>query len=138
MENITFKLPDLGEGVVEAEIVAWHVRPGEQVRVDQPLVDVMTDKATVTIPSGHVDRVVRTHGNVGDTVAVGAELVSFDTSSQAVMANAVGATIDEGPRTILRESPMVEPVTVPLVQRAVRPAETARPVVPAQASPAVR
>src|SRR6185503_10687782 len=81
MQNVIFKLPDLGEGVVEAEIVAWHVKPGQEVRVDQPLVDVMTDKATVTIPSGLVGRVVRTHGNVGETVAVGAQLVSFDASS---------------------------------------------------------
>jgi 2-oxoisovalerate dehydrogenase E2 component (dihydrolipoyl transacylase) len=81
MQNVVFKLPDLGEGVVEAEIVAWHVAPGEVVRVDQPLVDVMTDKATVTIPSGVVGRVLHTHGKVGDTVAVGAELVSFDNSS---------------------------------------------------------
>ena len=80
MHNISFKLPDLGEGVVEAEIIAWHVKPGQEVRVDQPLVDVMTDKATVTIPSGLVGRVVRTHGNVGETVAVGAQLVSFDTT----------------------------------------------------------
>src|SRR3954465_7037199 len=79
MQSIVFKLPDLGEGVVEAEIVAWHVKPGEDVRVDQPLVDVMTDKATVTIPSGLVGRVARTHANVGQTVAVGAQLVSFDT-----------------------------------------------------------
>ena len=57
MPSFVFKLPDLGEGVVEAEIVSWHVRPGEIVRVDQPLVDVMTDKATVTIPSGLVGRV---------------------------------------------------------------------------------
>src|SRR3954470_20817148 len=80
MQSIVFKLPDLGEGVVEAEIVAWHVKPGEDVRVDQPLVDVMTDKATVTIPSGLIGRVVRTHGNIGETVAVGAQLVSFDLS----------------------------------------------------------
>ncbi len=65
MQSIVFKLPDLGEGVVEAEIVAWHVKPGEDVCVDQPLVDVMTDKATVTIPSGLVGRVVRTHGTGG-------------------------------------------------------------------------
>src|SRR6476659_1991637 len=84
MQSIVFKLPDLGEGVVEAEIVAWHVKPGEDVRVDQPLVDVMTDKATVNIPSGLVGRVVRTHGNVGQTVAVGAQLVSFDTSGNQV------------------------------------------------------
>src|ERR1044071_7546917 len=81
MQSIVFKLPDLGEGVVEAEIVAWHVKAGEEVRVDQPLVDVMTDKATVTIPSGLVGRVMRIHGNVGETLPVGAELVSFDTSA---------------------------------------------------------
>src|SRR5882757_2307840 len=80
MQSIVFKLPDLGEGVVEAEIVAWHVAAGQEVRVDQPLVDVMTDKATVTIPSGFVGRVVQTHGVVGQTVSVGASLVSFDTS----------------------------------------------------------
>jgi 2-oxoisovalerate dehydrogenase E2 component (dihydrolipoyl transacylase) len=83
MNCVVFKLPDLGEGVVEAEIVAWHVRPGEEVRVDQPLVDVMTDKATVTIPSGLVGRVLQTHGSVGETVSVGGELVSFDTSQLA-------------------------------------------------------
>src|SRR3954463_4945044 len=80
MQSVVFKLPDLGEGVVEAEIVAWHVEPGEEVRVDQPLVDVMTDKATVTIPSGLIGRVVHTHGKVGETIPVGAQLVSFDTS----------------------------------------------------------
>src|SRR4029078_8119293 len=82
MQSIVFKLPDLGEGVVEAEIIAWHVRPGQDVRVDQPLVDVMTDKATVTIPRGVVGRVLKTHGNIGQIVSVGAELVSFDPSSQ--------------------------------------------------------
>jgi 2-oxoisovalerate dehydrogenase E2 component (dihydrolipoyl transacylase) len=139
MDNITFRLPDLGEGVVEAEIVAWHVQPGEQVRVDQPLVDVMTDKATVTIPSGHVGRVLRTHGKVGDTVAVGAELVSFDTTPQSPAVAAVGVVTEcEGPRTIVRESPLVEPATVPMLQRTVRPQETVRQTVPSQASPAVR
>lgn len=139
MENITFKLPDLGEGVVEAEIVAWHVQPGKQVRVDQPLVDVMTDKATVTIPSGHAGRVVRTHGKVGEIVAVGAELVSFDTSPQPMAAVAVGAAAEaDAPRTIVRASSQIEPDTVPLVQRAVRPTDGNQPRVPPQASPAVR
>jgi 2-oxoisovalerate dehydrogenase E2 component (dihydrolipoyl transacylase) len=81
MQNVVFKLPDLGEGVVEAEIVAWHVTPGEVVHMDQPLVDVMTDKATVTIPSGVDGRVLQTHGKIGEIVAVGAELVSFDMPS---------------------------------------------------------
>jgi 2-oxoisovalerate dehydrogenase E2 component (dihydrolipoyl transacylase) len=148
MENVTFKLPDLGEGVVEAEIVAWHVRPGEEVRVDQPLVDVMTDKATVTIPSGQVGRVMQTHGKVGETVAVGAELVSFDTSPPPVAALAHVATARvEAPvsvptngssRTVIRCADLDEPVSVSLVQRGGRAVEAPQAVQSAQASPAVR
>src|SRR3972149_1350640 len=52
MQSVVFKLPDLGEGVVEAEIVAWHVKPGDGVQGDQPLVAVMADQATATRPSG--------------------------------------------------------------------------------------
>jgi 2-oxoisovalerate dehydrogenase E2 component (dihydrolipoyl transacylase) len=133
MQSIVFKLPDLGEGVVEAEIVAWHVKPGQDVRVDQPLVDVMTDKATVTIPSGLVGRVVRTHGNVGQTVAVGAQLVSFDT----IDAEAEQQTlIDEGAACLpLSMSANSMP---PLVQQAVSPTDKLRNGSHPQASPAVR
>ena len=73
-----FKLPDLGEGVVEGEIVAWHVKPGDMVEEDQSLVDVMTDKATVTIPSGIRGRVVSIDGEVGQMKAVGSTLVVFE------------------------------------------------------------
>ncbi len=65
-----FKLPDIGEGVVEGEITAWHVQPGDDVGEDQPLVEVMTDKATVTIPSPHKGKVVETVGKVGDLAKV--------------------------------------------------------------------
>jgi 2-oxoisovalerate dehydrogenase E2 component (dihydrolipoyl transacylase) len=139
MQPIVFKLPDLGEGVVEAEIVAWHVKPGEEVRVDQPLVDVMTDKATVTIPSGLVGRVVQTHGSVGQSVAVGAELVSFDTSLQTAAAQTpAGATKSGVQPTIVIESRLDTPATVPLVQRSFSPNEFPAQQLPAQASPAVR
>ena len=139
MENVTFKLPDLGEGVVEAEIVAWHVKPGEEVRVDQPLVDVMTDKATVTIPSGLVGRVLRTHGNVGETVAVGAELVSFDTPVEASEARRQGDK-----EIAVAESPDCLPLSMsacspqPVVQRAAHPADILSTEPAPQASPAVR
>ncbi len=79
MTQFVFKLPDLGEGVIEGEIVAWHVQPGDLVREDQPLVDVMTDKATVTIPSAVSGRVVNRSGNVGGVVSVGSDLVRFET-----------------------------------------------------------
>jgi len=75
MNQYVFKLPDLGEGVVEGEIVAWHVQPGDIVHEDDPLLDVMSDKATVTIPSAVSGRVVSISGNVGDMVMVGCDLV---------------------------------------------------------------
>jgi 2-oxoisovalerate dehydrogenase E2 component (dihydrolipoyl transacylase) len=139
MQPIIFKLPDLGEGVIEAEIIAWHVRPGQDVQVDQPLVDVMTDKATVTIPSGIVGRVLQTHGNVGQTVAVGSELVSFDPSPQSALApSPAAATAAESPRIIVQESPGDGPATVPLVQRAAGGSDVIHSSHPTQASPAVR
>lgn len=66
-----FKLPDLGEGIHEAEILRWHVEPGDSVEEDQPLVDVETDKAAVTIPSPHAGVIISTTGGPGDVVVVG-------------------------------------------------------------------
>ena len=74
-----FKLPDLGEGTVSAEIVAWRVGVGDSVKEDQPMVEVSTDKAVVEVPAPVTGRVVTLHGQPGDTVAVGADLISFDT-----------------------------------------------------------
>jgi pyruvate dehydrogenase E2 component (dihydrolipoamide acetyltransferase) len=70
MAQFEFKLPDIGEGVVEGEIVKWLVQPGDDVSEDQPLVEVMTDKATVTIPSPRRGKVVRTVGKEGETAKV--------------------------------------------------------------------
>ncbi|MDA7980010.1 MAG: 2-oxo acid dehydrogenase subunit E2 [Pirellulales bacterium] len=83
MSRFTFKLPDIGEGVVEGEIVAWHIKPGDTIAEDAPLVDVMTDKATVTIPSVVDGKVLETNGSVGELVAVGSELVVIETSGDA-------------------------------------------------------
>jgi 2-oxoisovalerate dehydrogenase E2 component (dihydrolipoyl transacylase) len=140
MEPVVFKLPDLGEGVVEAEIVAWHVKPGDGVAIDQPLVDVMTDKATVTIPSGQVGRVMSTHGDVGQTVAVGAELVSFDTSEPAPAAVASASASNGKGRMIVQEKTPDAPATVPLVPRVAETATAPRDAaaLPPLASPAVR
>jgi 2-oxoisovalerate dehydrogenase E2 component (dihydrolipoyl transacylase) len=142
MQPVVFKLPDLGEGVVEAEIIAWHVKPGEHVRVDQPLVDVMTDKATVTIPSGLIGRVLSTHGNVGETVAVGDELVRFDMAPVAMMAPAaIGAQNGEVAKGVAHATSLStsvdSPATVPLRQRQSSPTAAPHEAAP-QASPAVR
>ncbi|MGB8693343.1 MAG: biotin/lipoyl-containing protein, partial [Steroidobacteraceae bacterium] len=84
MSTHTFKLPDLGEGTVSAEIVAWHVKPGELVTEDQPLVEMSTDKAVVEVPSPVSGRVVTISGKPGDVVAVGAALATFETDTGAV------------------------------------------------------
>ena len=72
------KLPDIGEGVAEAELVAWHVKPGDLVREDQVLAEVMTDKATVEIPSPAAGTVAALGGEVGAMLAVGGELVRLE------------------------------------------------------------
>ena len=71
MGQFVFKLPDVGEGTAEAEIVAWHVRVGDVVQEDAPLVDVMTDKATVEMTSPVAGRIVSIHGEPGDMAPVG-------------------------------------------------------------------
>ncbi len=76
-----FRLPDIGEGVAEGEIVQWFVREGEAIREDAPLVSVLTDKANVEIPSPKTGRVVRLHAAVGEKVKVGGLLVTIDTGS---------------------------------------------------------
>lgn len=78
MSRWQFKLPDIGEGVTEGEIVSWLVKPGDVVREDQPMVEVMTDKATVTIGVPRAGLVVETRGKVGDVVAVHSVLVVFE------------------------------------------------------------
>jgi 2-oxoisovalerate dehydrogenase E2 component (dihydrolipoyl transacylase) len=78
MGKHVFKLPDVGEGVVEGEIVKWNVKPGDTVKEDEPLVELMTDKATVAIPSTVNGKVVSTTGKPGDMIPVGAELIVFE------------------------------------------------------------
>jgi 2-oxoisovalerate dehydrogenase E2 component (dihydrolipoyl transacylase) len=71
MGRFSFKLPDVGEGIAEAEIVAWHVGPGDRIEEDQPFIDVMTDKATVEITSPVSGSVVSVEGEAGSAAAVG-------------------------------------------------------------------
>lgn len=78
MGRFLFRLPDVGEGVAEAEIVAWHVKPGDRVREDQNLADVMTDKATVEMTSPVDGVVAAIHGEIGAMLPVGAVLVELE------------------------------------------------------------
>ncbi len=79
----TFTLPDLGEGLQEAEIVAWHVSVGDHVVADQPLLSVETDKAVVEVPSPQAGRIAALHGAPGDIVEVGAALVEFGAGEES-------------------------------------------------------
>jgi pyruvate dehydrogenase E2 component (dihydrolipoamide acetyltransferase) len=86
MTTTTFNLPDLGEGLQEAEIVAWHVREGAQIEVDQPLLSVETAKAVVDVPSPYSGRIVRLRAKPGDTVQTGRPLVDFELPASAAAA----------------------------------------------------
>lgn len=76
-----FKLPDLGEGLAEAEILAWHLKPGDHVLVDQPMVSVETAKSVVEVPVPYSGTVIALHGTVGDLIATGAPLIEFDSGT---------------------------------------------------------
>jgi 2-oxoisovalerate dehydrogenase E2 component (dihydrolipoyl transacylase) len=90
MSQFVFKMPDLGEGTVEAEIVAWHVKPGDAVDEDQAIVEVMTDKSAVEVPAPVSGRVVSITGEPGDKVAVGSPLIVFELAGAT-------AGVDEAP-----------------------------------------
>src|SRR5437588_8182477 len=82
MGRYVVKLPDIGEGMTEAEIVAWHVKPGQAIREEDPLADIMTDKATVELPSPVAGTVVAINGKPGDKRPVGSELVVLDVAGE--------------------------------------------------------
>ncbi|RRH84102.1 2-oxo acid dehydrogenase subunit E2 [Variovorax beijingensis] len=91
MATHAIKVPDLGEGIAEVELVAWRVQPGDTVAEDQVLADVMTDKATVEIPSPVAGRVLALGGEVGQQLAVGAELIRIDVEAQGEAVQAPAA-----------------------------------------------
>ncbi|HJV03796.1 MAG TPA: dihydrolipoamide acetyltransferase family protein [Actinomycetota bacterium] len=101
MPERTFDLPDLGEGLEDAELVAWKVSEGDQVELNQPLVEVNTAKALVEIPSPFAGTVTRLHGAEGDVIKVGTPLVTFEvaegtpTTGEAAAAAAAGETARE-------------------------------------------
>ena len=82
MATYTFRLPDIGEGIAEAEIVAWHVAVGDQIEEDGRIADMMTDKATVEMESPVSGRVISVAGEVGDVVAIGSALVVIEVEGE--------------------------------------------------------
>ena len=149
----TIKMPDIGEGIAEAELVEWLVAPGDTIQEDQLLAAVMTDKATVEIPATFAGRVVTLGGEVGSTIAIGAMLISIEVEGEGDPVDQTSAPVSEPapapastpatakavpvePVAAPQPAPVVaQPVSAPAatIARAVRP-EGEKPVAP----PAVR
>lgn len=147
MGRYTFRLPDIGEGIAEAEIVAWHVKPGDTVAEDQQIADMMTDKATVEMESPVSGTVIEVAGEAGDTIAIGSMLVVIEVE---------GTTEEEVPAHRPHEAEVVEdgseaaaldkgdaapaPADDPKLEQQSEPIATdeSAPIVKVLASPAVR
>ena len=98
MSEAVFTLPDVGEGLVEAEIVTWKVAVGERVDLNQPLVDIETAKAVVELPSPYAGTVVTLHGAVGDVIEVDQPLITFEVGDAVTSApTPLEATVVRGP-----------------------------------------
>ena len=129
MGRYVFKLPDVGEGTAEAELVGWHVKVGDMVAEDQIIADIMTDKATVELTSPVAGKVLAAHGEPGQQLAVGSPLVEFEVEG-AGNASAEAAPVPakaEPTPTPKTEAPKVEaaPVAAPVVAAPVAAAPVA-------------
>jgi 2-oxoisovalerate dehydrogenase E2 component (dihydrolipoyl transacylase) len=126
MSAYVVKLPDIGEGITESEIAAWRVAVGDVVHEDQPLVDMLTDKAAVELPSPVSGKVVSLHGQAGDKIAVGGKLVTLELQAE----------------TTAQLAPTAKPTAAaPAAAPASAPAPAAEPPrgdLPVAAAPAVR
>ena len=126
MSVYQFKLPDIGEGIAEAEIVAWHVKVGDRVEEDQQLADMMTDKATVEMESPVAGTVKSLAGEVGDQVAIGSVLVEIETEGGAPAKEPAAESEKEQPLADGAEEPTEAqaeaiPVTATAETKPVRP-----------------
>ena len=150
MARFTFRLPDIGEGIAEAEIVALHVKVGERVEEDQQIADMMTDKATVEMESPVSGTVLEIGGDVGDVIAIGSTLMVIETESAAGSEDAPAGKlatgdVDEVPEAasdaavIAAENPGVAEVTAqqPIVAESIAPEPAAAVPTPVAAPAAV-
>jgi 2-oxoisovalerate dehydrogenase E2 component (dihydrolipoyl transacylase) len=134
MADYIIKVPDIGEGIAEVELVAWHVKVGDVIREDQGLADVMTDKAAVEVPSPVAGKVLSLGGEIGKMIAVGAELIRLEVEG--------AGNVKAGPvRNTVRAEP-VEAPSAPIAAKSAPPTATQAPMrAPGDkpiASPAVR
>ena len=127
--SFTFKMPDIGEGVVEAEITAWHIAEGDAVEEDQPIADAMTDKATIELTAPVTGTAAKLGCGEGDIIAVGADLVVFDNVEGAAM---------EMPKPAAKPAPTEQPAKALAKSSVKTPSPAKSKSGKALASPAVR
>jgi len=145
------RVPDIGEGIAEVELVTWNVQPGDSVTEDQHLADVMTDKATVEVPSPVHGKVISLGGAVGQVMAVGAELVRLEVEGEGNLkensASEPASKAQAAPVSVAVPAPVATPVAPPASAPAPKaaPARAARPAAVARkegerplAAPSVR
>ncbi|PHR61538.1 MAG: hypothetical protein COA43_02050, partial [Robiginitomaculum sp.] len=135
MSEYIFKMPDIGEGVVEAEITAWYIKVGEMVEEDTPVADAMTDKATVELTAPVTGRVISVGCAEGEIMAIGGDLVVFETDGD------VPSPKPAPKKEEVKTAPQIEtPKPTPIAKPAAKPAPAPTPRTGAKplASPAVR
>jgi len=131
MGKYLFKLPDVGEGTAEAEVVKWHVAVGDMIKEDALLVDVMTDKATVELTSPVSGKVLELRGELGEMAVVGAPIAVFEVDG----AGNEGQVKDEAPAKKAEAAPVPPPAPVPVAAPVAAPAPTPAPVSKPAATP---
>jgi len=131
MAKYEFKLPDIGEGIAEAEIVAWHVKIGDTITEDQQIADMMTDKATVEMESPVAGKVVQLAGEVGDQIPIGSVLAVIETEG-------ADASAEAAPAPAAEEVPMADGAAEPTPAQAeeIPTAAVEAPTAPAAPTPA--
>ncbi len=134
------RVPDIGEGIAEVELVTWHVQPGDMVAEDQSIADVMTDKATVEIPSPVAGKVLALGSAVGDTIAVGSELVRLEVEGAGnLKENSAPSPVHQAqvaPVSIAKNNPPAAAPTQPVAPAQIASAPS-RPGAAPRSAPAV-
>ncbi len=130
MARVPFRLPDIGEGIAEAEIVTWHVKIGDMVEEDQPVADMMTDKATVEMAAPVSGKVVELAGAVGDQIAIGSTLIVFETEG--------GEAAAPAPAEAPKAAPVAAPKADPIPAKAEAPVAAVEAPAPKEQAPSSR
>lgn len=133
-----FKLPELGEGVHEGELIKWKIKPGDTVSYDQPLCEIMTDKATIEIPSAFKGTVAKLHAKEGEVVTVGQIMCSFEGSAAATANSGASASATHSAPAASTTAPVASHSSAPAITMAMASVGDLNPATRPLAAPATR